>query len=224
MRNRFTRLALAGLTSVALVSATAATSAMADPAATLTVTAPATASTGSDLPINLVGAFAQTGSDSQTVSLFVVPPAAGTCPAGEAPPATADVVVVDLPVDPVVVLNASSDALYVPGTWTVCAYLGDQGTVVAAASQAVAVSGPPTPKDPASSGQFSGAAARSQTSQAPTASASKQSAKKAKHKKHKKHKARPKSRRKHTVARRTSKTTAAPASRTANAKPATTKI
>jgi hypothetical protein len=116
--------------------------ALASTGTSLNLTAPTTASTGTELPIGVNAAFADGANGSQALTLFLLRPGAGGCPAGGVAPAGADVLLSREPADQVLIVGAISDELTVPGSWTVCAYMTDSPTsITALASQVVAVSG-----------------------------------------------------------------------------------
>lgn len=114
--------------------------ALADTGVALTV--PSGATTGTPLSIGVASSYDDGANGSELLTVFLVPPTGGPCPARAVAPAGAKVVLAREPADQVLIVNALSGALAVPGTWTACAYLTLGGVVTAAASQPLAVSGP----------------------------------------------------------------------------------
>jgi hypothetical protein len=138
MTLRSTTLTLAMLAGLAAAPAGAAA---APPS--LSLTTPATASTGSELPVGVNASFTDGANGSQALTLFLIRPGAGGCPASGVAPSGAEVLLSREPADQVLIVSEITSKLSVPGSWTVCAYLGASGAVTASASQAVAVSGAP---------------------------------------------------------------------------------
>jgi hypothetical protein len=93
-------------------------------------------------PVQFSGQSAYTSSEQLYLSVFVLPPAAGGCPAQAIVPDGTDPVLIDEPVDNYLTISALSDELNVPGTWTLCGQLSDpQDATVASTNVPFTVTG-----------------------------------------------------------------------------------
>ncbi len=107
---------------------------------------PASVHTGRQAPFEVTSSFTQGANGSEALTVFLIAPPDRTCPADAVAPAGADSVLSGEAADQVLIVNALSGVLDVPGAWTACAYLTAGGSVTASASQPLTVTGHVVPR------------------------------------------------------------------------------
>jgi hypothetical protein len=126
---------------VAVCAVACPSAALADGAASVSVTIPAGARTGTPFAVEVASSFSDAANGAEQLTAFLLPPTAGACPTRAVAPTGADVLLAGEAADQVLIVNALAGRLAVPGSWTACAYLVRGGVVTASASQRFSVSG-----------------------------------------------------------------------------------
>lgn len=121
--------------------AAAPAGALADAPTALSINVASSSTTGASIPIGVNASFTGGDNGSQALTLFLLPPGAGACPADGVAPSGAQVLLSHEAADQVLIVNALSNQFTMPGAWKVCAYMATPSSVTASASQAVAVTG-----------------------------------------------------------------------------------